>query len=118
MNLVVGEKIEARTHATFLNLVFGTNFKYYMRSIYNYSDDTVIWMIRIDSVERDGFKNYFENDYLVEYSDKNPTRTSKLYRHVFQIITEDNKRKYQYLGKYKFLSDKSSKNKRYFILTN
>ena len=29
MNLVVGEKIEARSHATFLNIVFKTSFKYY-----------------------------------------------------------------------------------------
>lgn len=45
MNLVVGDKIEARTNAEFLNLVFGTNYKQYMRSIYNYSNDSVIWIL-------------------------------------------------------------------------
>lgn len=117
MNLVVGDKIEARTNAEFLNLVFGTNYKQYMRSIYNYSNDSVIWMIRIDSIERAGFKNYFENECLVEYSDKNPTRSNKFYRYVFQIIEENKNRKYVYLGKYKFSTELSSKEKRYFILT-
>lgn len=63
MDLIVGEKIVAKTNAEFLNLLFGTNYKQYMRSIYNLSNDSVVWMIRIDSTERSGFKNYFEDDY-------------------------------------------------------
>lgn len=34
MDLIVGEKIVAKTNAEFLNLLFGTNYKQYMRSIY------------------------------------------------------------------------------------
>lgn len=117
MNLFIGEKIVAKTNAEFLNLLFGTNYKQYMRSIYNISNDSVVWMIRIDSTERSGFKNYFEDDYIVEYSSKNPTRSYKLYRYVFQIIEEDKKRKYVYLGKYRFCSEKSTLEKRYFVLT-
>ena len=83
MDLIVGEKIVAKTNAEFLNLLFGTNYKQYMRSIYNLSNDSVVWMIRIDSTERSGFKNYFEDDYIVEYSSKNPTRSYKLYRYCF-----------------------------------
>ena len=33
MDLIVGEKIVAKTNAEFLNLLFGTNYKQYMRSI-------------------------------------------------------------------------------------
>lgn len=56
MNLIVGKEIEAKTNADFYNLLFGTNYKQYMRSIYNLSNESVVWMIRIDSTELFGFK--------------------------------------------------------------
>ncbi len=116
MNIRIGEEIIARTNSEFLNIAFGTNHKLYLRSIYNLSSDSVVWMIRIDSTERKGFKNYYEGHYIVEYSKAGETRTQKPYRHIFKIIEEYGKRKYIYLGKYKIDNEKSTKERRYFKL--
>ena len=40
--------IFAKTHAAFLNQVFNTNYKSYMKSRWVYDESTIVWMIRMD----------------------------------------------------------------------
>lgn len=72
-------------------------------------------MIRIDGKERNGFKNYIENDNIIEESNSNPTRSLKPIRMVFLIKDHDGLKTFTYLGKYKMDVDKSTVNKRVFI---
>lgn len=43
-----GEFIYARTHAEFLNQAFGTNYKAWMKCVWRYTDDLIVWMIRFN----------------------------------------------------------------------
>lgn len=91
--------IEAKTHAEFLNKVFNCNYKSWQKSTYNLKkENKVVWMIRIDSLKRDGFRNYILDDKIIECSNKR-TRSLKN-RLVYQIIEIDKKRYYEYLGEY------------------
>ncbi len=58
----------ADTHAEFLNNVFGTNYKQWMKSVWEYDIDTIVWMVRFDKETRDGWRNSFinENELLEE----------------------------------------------------
>ena len=114
MNIEKGQIITARTYAEFLNKTFGTNYIGYGRSTYNYSNDIVVWMIRIDGKERKGFKNYMDGSNIVEESFTEPTRSKKPIRMVFRVIDIDkNTKNFVYLGKFK-LSKDSTKTKRIF----
>ena len=105
----------ARTYAEFLNKAFNTNYKGWYKSTYNYSDDVVVWIIRIDSKEREGFKNYIDGDNIIEESIDNPTRSTRPIRMVFQVVDESNGYKsFIYKGKYK-LDRNSTSGKRIFI---
>lgn len=52
----------ADTHAEFLNNVFGTNYKQWMKSVWEYDIDTIVWMVRFDKETRDGWRNSFINE--------------------------------------------------------
>lgn len=111
-----GLTITARTYAEFLNETFGTNYKGWYKSTFEFDDETTVWMIRLDSKERDGYTNYFEGTDIIEES-SNPTRSNKKYRMVFKVADIRNGYKtFTFIGRY-FLSDKSSKNRRIFIRT-
>ena len=56
-----GEFIYAKTHAEFLNKVFGTHYKSWMKSVWTYNEDMIVWMVRFDGVNRDGWRNVFES---------------------------------------------------------
>ena len=51
----------ADTHAEFLNNVFGTNYKQWMKSVWEYDIDTIVWMVRFDKETRNGWRNSFIN---------------------------------------------------------
>lgn len=106
--------IEAKTHAEFLNKVFGCNYKTWQKSTYELKNENkVIWMIRIDSIKRNGFRNYILEDKIVECSNEK-TRSLKN-RLVFQITEIEGKRYYEYLGEY--VLDKSTVNQFETIFT-
>ncbi len=114
MNLKKGLIVTARTYAEFLNKTFNTNYKGWYKSTFNYSDDIVVWIIRIDSKDRKGFKNYIEGNNIIEESTDNPTRSYKPIRMVFQVLdTSNDYKNFVYMGKYK-LSDNSTFEKRIF----
>ena len=109
--------IFAITHADFLNQAFGTNYKGYMKSRWGYSQNTRVWMVRIDNQVRDGWVNRIinESEILEEYVWNNePTyieETARAYRIVANIIDVPSGREYHILGKYKFDFEKSTNKK-------
>ena len=58
----------ADTHADFLNKVFGTNYEQCMKSVWKYDENVIVWMVRFDKKNRDGWRNSFinENELLEE----------------------------------------------------
>ena len=61
-----GDAICARTHAEFLNEAFGTNYKAWMKSRWNYSKQLKVWMIILDGKVRRGWKNTTNKDLVFE----------------------------------------------------
>ncbi len=115
MEFKKGLIITARTYAEFLNKTFNTNYKGWYKSTFNYSNDTVVWIIRIDSKDRSGFKNYIDGNAIVEESKELPTRSNKPIRMIFQVLDASNDYKnFVYLGKFK-MSEESTNQKRIFI---
>ena len=60
-----GEIIRVKTNAELLNLLFGENYKAWMKSVYDYGGKRV-WMINIDNKPRNDWKNYKKGDIIVE----------------------------------------------------
>lgn len=115
MELKKNSIVTARTYAEFLNKIFSTNYKAWYKSTYNYSDDTVVWIIRIDSKDRNGFKNYIEGNNIIEESKSNPTRSLKPIRMIFKVIDcENGLKNFVYLGKY-MMSKDSTITRRVFV---
>ena len=44
-----GDVIYARTHAEFLNEAFGTNYKAYMKCVWKYDEEWIVWMVRFNT---------------------------------------------------------------------
>ena len=86
----IGYKVKAKTIAEFLNKTFGTNYKLWLKSTYELDDSTTVWMIKIDGEKRNTFKNYFDNENIVEESYEEKTRSLNPIRMVFQIVEKDN----------------------------
>lgn len=112
--------IFAKTHADFLNEAFGTDYKAYMKSRWNYDSKTWVWMVRIDNKIRDGWVNKIisENEIWEEYVwDIEPTYTNepeRPYRIVAKIVDAPYGREYHILGKYKF-DFEASTNKKHIL---
>lgn len=109
----------AKTHADFLNQAFGTNYKAFMKTRYPYDEETWVWMVRLNGIEKFGFRNIIvsENEILEEYifSDKAAYTNAleRKYRIVVNIIDTSKGREYHILGKYKFDFEKSTNNKHF-----
>ncbi len=69
MNL--NETFYANSHAEFLNKVFGTNYKAWMKCVYPLNDDYEVWMIRFDGKVKDGWKNYYQGDIIKDVNCEN-----------------------------------------------
>lgn len=107
-----GDIFYARTHAELLNQILGTDYKQYMKCAYNLSDDTVIWMIRLDGHEsKAGWTNILRADGIYEVytgdpcsrldAHKTPNYPKK--RLVFDIVESAYQgRRYIFRGIYKF----------------
>lgn len=97
-----GEVIYARTHAEFLNKAFGTDYKAWMKSIWRYNDEWIVWMIRFN--EKDGgWTNTFVSDSRIkEENNSHADYWGKGYdkRIVIQIENLVHTRRYTCLGRY------------------
>lgn len=109
----IGETVKARTNAEFLNELLNKNYKQWYKGRYLFSDNSVIWMIRIDDCERNGWKNTFlnENTILEKYNSNSNSITHKtdyLNRIVFDIQDSLQGRIYIFRGIYKYCEKESS----------
>lgn len=65
-----GAVIEARTHAEFLNEAFGTNYKKWMKCVWKYDEEWIVWMVRFN--EKDGgWTNTFVSDTRIREENLN-----------------------------------------------
>lgn len=110
----------ARTNADFLNQQYGTNYQAFMKSRWNYSDNTWVWMVRFDGTIRNGWRNrIISNDEIwEEYVDTGmPTyagESEKAFRIVVSITDGASGRIYRVLGRYAF-DFESSTNRRHVL---
>ena len=107
-----GKPIYAKTHAEFLNKVFGTNYKAWMKCVWRYKNDPswIVWMVRFNK-EDGGWRNTFVADSRIKQENLNgatiydgmPIDLAVLgdkKRIVIQIVDGDFSRKYIFKGKY------------------
>ena len=104
-----GEVIYARTHAEFLNKVFGTNYKAWMKCTWKYDYDTIVWMVRFN--EKDGgWRNTFVSKTRIQEENLEKGRTNwdralsdlGKKRIVIEIDDEGMFRKYIFRGIYAY----------------
>ena len=114
------------THAEFLNNVFGTNYKQWMKSVWEYDIDTIVWMVRFDKETRDGWRNSFinENELLEENLiltrkkyDGAPLRELLSLRRIVIAIDESGyRRRYIFKGVFVLNEERENTNlKHYFV---
>lgn len=116
-----GTVIYAKTHAEFLNKAFGTEYKAWMKSVWTYDDDWVVWMVRFNEV-KDGWRNTFvsasrikeENLKGVGTWGGRPISVDKK-KIVIQVEDLGYTRKYTCKGRYIYDKENSDPNKvRYY----
>ncbi|MBO5945186.1 MAG: helix-turn-helix domain-containing protein, partial [Clostridia bacterium] len=114
VGMKVGEFIEARTHAQFLNQLLDKNYSGYMKCGYGFNATDLIWMIRLDgqftstgwcnTLEDNGNK-IIENFVGSPEQRLEPHKKSVVYqkRYVFDIIDRGyGRRKYVFRGAFIF----------------
>lgn len=112
--------IIAKTNAEFLNQEYGTDYKAFMKSRWSYTDNTWVWMVRLDSKVRNGWRNRIisEDEIWEEYVDVGvPTyadESEKKFRIVASIVEGARGREYRVLGKYAFDFENST-NRRHIL---
>ena len=108
--MYVGQSVNARTHAQFLNEVVGTNYKQWMKCTYPLSDYSDIWMIRLtpESVRNAGWINTLTRDGTVLeerlIAAVYPSHKRGLFartRVVFEIVETYSGREYVFRGIFK-----------------
>lgn len=116
MEMKAGQIVYARTHAEFLNLTFGTNYKQWMKSVWNYDDNTIVWMVRFNCA-KDGWRNSFvsstvikeENlEHALEWNGRSIADRLDAKRIVIEINEEEMRRKYIFRGVYTYDEEKSN----------
>ena len=110
----VGESIEARTHADFLNLLLNKEYRGYMKCTFDFDAINLIWMIRLDNQPTNtgwcnsldlGGERIIEN-YIGLPEDRIEQHKRSVHhqvRYVFDIVENSwGKRKYVFRGAFKF----------------
>ena len=123
-NLKVNESILARSNAEFLNQLLGTAFVQWKPSVYDLSEDAVLWMVRFDNVDRWGWRNYFlSEDRLCQVNGKHLTvwrgqpieETLKKLRYVFSIEGAGAETRYVFKGLFEFDNESSDLKSNHFF---
>lgn len=80
LKLAEKRTVSARTNSEFLNEVVGTKYIQWYRSVYKISPNIIIWMIRINGKEHDGWINTWIDDdtILEEYMGNEKTKILRL----------------------------------------
>lgn len=105
--------IKAKSHYQLLNEVFQLSLKGCRSTTYNYKGN-IIWFIRIDGKTRNGYKNEFSGEDIIETSTADHEPYKEKYRYIFQIVESSGDREYIYLGKYEYLIDQSTQRRSFF----
>lgn len=114
--------VTARTHAEFLNKVFGTHYKQWMKSTWEYAKDTIVWMVRFYG-EHSGYQNRLLGDgRIIEvYTEEDWDRIMhdpRYYKHPYRLAVSVEERleirQYRVLGLYKIDYDDAVERKVYF----
>ena len=120
--MTIGESIEARTHAEFLNILLDKNYKGYMKCGYNFDQLNLIWMIRLDNqLTNTGWINRLEpdgeriiEDFAGFPSERLETHKHSVYhqrRYVFDIVEQTwGRRKYVFRGVFEFCQEEGNNN--------
>ena len=120
--MTVGDSIEARTHAEFLNILLDKNYKGYMKCGYNFDSINLIWMIRLDNQPTNtGWVNRLEpngeriiEDFVGFSFERLETHKHNVYhqrRYVFDIIEQAwGRRKYVFRGVFEFCQEEGNNN--------
>ncbi len=116
-----GDIIFAKTHAEFLNKIFGTSYKAWMRCVWNYSDDLIVWMVRFNSVKNGWRNSFISDDRIMEENLDNVTEWNGMpienmhrRRLVVEIVDVGRVRKYVFRGVFVYDQDNSDpRNVRY-----
>ena len=107
LNMKNGTIIYAKTHAEFLNEAFGTNYKAWMKCVWKYDENWIVWMVRFNKKDG-GWTNTFISDSRIKeeniggnicYDGKPLSRLYKK-RIVIQIEDLGHTRKYICKGRY------------------
>ena len=114
--------VHARTNAEFLNKVFGTDYKAWMKCGWDYDADTIVWMAEFDGKARQGWVNTIvdantvREDYVGAESDKLVSHKSlKNYRRIV-VKKERAYGRYIILGTYRYdFQNSVERNKRIWI---
>ena len=102
----------AQSNAAFLNQVFGTAYRAWMKSRWEYDEGTWVWMIRFNKTIQ-GWRNLRINDNEIweEYEGTEPPTYRKeperKYRIVVEIKDGVGGREYHILGKYRYERERS-----------
>ena len=125
--MIVGESIEARTHADFLNILLNKKYRGYMKCTYDFDSINLIWMIRLDNQPTNtGWCNTLVSDgeqiienYIGLSADRIEQHKKSVYhqvRYVFDIVENAwGKRKYVFRGAFKFSKEEGNNDYRVWI---
>jgi transcriptional regulator with XRE-family HTH domain len=123
----VGESIEARTHADFLNILLNKEYRGYMKCTFDFDSINLIWMIRLDNqLTKMGWRNSLESDgekiienYVGLPDDRIEYQKRHVYhqvRYVFDIVENAwGKRKYVFRGAFKFSREEGDNDYRVWV---
>ena len=107
------EVVYARTHAEFLNIRFGTNYKAWMKSRWQYDADTWVWIVRFDGKNRGGWVNRIVSyneiwEQYVGWDTPTYKGDAKKNRIVVSVLESGRGREYHVLGKFKLDNERST----------
>lgn len=111
LNLKEGQIINVSERHELLNLIFDTNLSSYNPARWIYKEGLIVWMVKIDGQERNGWKNFESENKIYQINEKNKTKydgkpiqslmEKEIYRIVFEIITINDKDCFAVKGVYK-----------------
>ena len=113
--------VYARTNAEFLNKEYGTCYKAWMKSRWEYDRNTWVWMVRFDGQIRQDWRNRRVNDSEIweEYVGNEPPTYKDCFEKKYRIVVEVKDmgagRAYCVLGKFMYDPANSRSGKNVFV---
>ena len=103
--------VYAQTHAEFLNKVFGTNYKSWMKSTWKYSDSFDVWMVRFYDRTDDWENRFVDGENIIQetYVGNSLAKIDRPSKARIAVAVEDRGayRHYSIKGIYRFAPNES-----------